>query len=74
LVSELGVNQLLAVPKLDHGTGAACALAVYETISSWNLSDKIKCLSFDTTAVNTGLRNGVCVLLEQKMEKEICFG
>ncbi|CAH0562819.1 unnamed protein product [Brassicogethes aeneus] len=53
LVSGQGVDQLLAVPKLSHGTGEACASAVYDTILSWNLSDKIKCFCFDTTAVNT---------------------
>ena len=73
LVSGHGVDQLLAVPILKQGTGEACASAVHETINSWNLSDKIKCLCFDTTAVNTGLRSGVCVLLEQKMEKDMLW-
>ncbi|CAH2101755.1 unnamed protein product [Euphydryas editha] len=70
LVSGQGVNQLLAVPKLSNGTGKASASAVYVTIVSWNLSDKIKCFCFDTTAVNTVLRAGACILLEQKMEKD----
>lgn len=70
LVSGQGVDQLLAVPKISRGTGDACAAAVYDTILSWNLSDKIKCFCFDTTAVNTGLRGGACIILEQKMEKD----
>lgn len=70
LVSGQGVDQLLAVPKVSHGTGEACDSAVYDTILSWNLSDKIKCFCFDTTAVSTGLRGGACILLEQKMEKD----
>lgn len=70
LVSGQGVDQLLSVPKLCHGTGEACASAVFETIVSWNLCDQIKCLCFDTTAVNTGIRNGACTLLEQKMDKD----
>ncbi|GBP69852.1 hypothetical protein EVAR_89356_1 [Eumeta japonica] len=45
LVSGQGVDQLLAVPKLSHGTGEACASAVYDTIVSWNLGDKIKCFA-----------------------------
>jgi len=28
-------------------------------------------MSFDTTAVNTGLRNGACILLEQDMDKDM---
>jgi hypothetical protein len=73
LVSGQGVDQLLATPKLSHGTGEAYASAVHDTIASWNLSDKIKCLCFDTTAVNTGLRSGACILLEQKMEKDVLW-
>ncbi|XP_063547373.1 uncharacterized protein LOC134754858 [Cydia strobilella] len=73
LVSGHGVDQLLAVPKLERGTGEACASAVHETVQTWGLSDKVKCLCFDTTAVNTGLRNGCCVILEQKMEKDMLW-
>lgn len=73
LVSGLGVDQLLGVPKLCRGTGEAYASAVHDTILSWNLSDKIKCLCFDTTAVNTGLKAGACILLEQKMEKDFLW-
>lgn len=73
LVSGHGVDQLLAVPKLERGTSEACASAVYEAINSWNLTDKVKCLCFDTTAVNTGLKSGVCVLLERKMDKNMLW-
>jgi len=65
LVSDKSVDQLLAIPKLISGTGRSISSAVYETTSSWGLLVKIKCMSFDTTAVNTGLRNGACILLEQ---------
>ncbi|KAK4871560.1 hypothetical protein RN001_015684 [Aquatica leii] len=71
LVSGHGINQLLAVPKLKRGTSTACASAVYEAINSWGLRDKVKCLCFDTTAVNTGLINGACVKLEKKMKKDL---
>ncbi|GBP84417.1 hypothetical protein EVAR_47804_1 [Eumeta japonica] len=73
LVSGNGVDQLLSVPKLNRGTGEACARAVYETIESWNLCEQIKCMCFDTPAVNTGLKNGACILLEQKMEKDMLW-
>lgn len=73
LVSGQGIDQLLSVPKLDRGTGEACASAVYGTILEWGLSDKVKCMCFDTTAVNSGLRNGACILLEQKMEKDMLW-
>lgn len=57
--------------KIGSWNRKACASADYKT-NSWGLSNKIKCLCFDTAAVNTSLRNGVSVLLEQKIEK-ICF-
>ncbi|GBP27014.1 hypothetical protein EVAR_11247_1 [Eumeta japonica] len=41
LVSGNGVDQLLSVPKLNRGTGEACARAVYETIESWNLFHQV---------------------------------
>lgn len=73
LVSGQGIDQLLAVPKLNRGTGEAAASAIHETILSWNLGEKIKYMSFDTTAANTGSRNGACILLQQKMEKDLLW-
>jgi hypothetical protein len=73
LVSGKGVDQLLIVTKLVPGTGESAASAVYETALSWGLCDQTKCMSFDTTSVNTGPRNGACILLEQKMEKDMLW-
>jgi len=33
----------------------------------------VAALSFDTTATNTGRRNGTCVLLEQKLGKDLLY-
>lgn len=73
LVSGKGIDQLLSVPKLESGTGEAIATAVFETVESWGITDQVKCLSFDTTSVNTGLRNGACALLEQKLQKNMLW-
>ena len=62
-----------AVPKLSSGTGEASASAVHEAFVSWGPCNKVKCISFDMTAANTGAINGVCTLFEQKMGK-ICCG
>jgi hypothetical protein len=53
--------------------GDSAASAVYETLLGWGLCDRVKCMSFDTTASNTGSRNGACILLEQKMEKDMLW-
>jgi hypothetical protein len=73
LISGSGENQLLSVPKIDHGTGKDSANAVHQAVSDWNLTDKVKGMCFDTTASNTGRKNGACVLLEQKMEKDLLW-
>lgn len=73
LVSGMGVDKLLGVPKLSAGTGVAAASAVFNAALEWNISEKIKCMSFDTTAANTGRRNGACILLEQKMDKDMLW-
>lgn len=73
LVSGEGVDQLLAVPMLPSGSGKATAAAVYEAALAWGVCDQIKAMSFDTTAVNTGRINGACVLVEQKMGKELLW-
>ena len=73
LVSGVGVDQLLGVPKLSSGTGEASASAVYEAAMAWNITNQVKCMCFDTTSVNTRPRNGACILLEQKMDKDMLW-
>lgn len=74
LISGSGENQLLGVPKIDHGTGKDSANAVHKAVSDWNLTDKVKGMCFDTTASNTGRKNGACVLIEKKkMEKDMLW-
>ena len=71
LVSGDGVMKLLGVPQLQNGTGEAEATAVFNLIQEWDLADRINFMSFDTTASNTGVYSGACVLLEQKLGKNL---
>lgn len=71
LISFGEKDQLLAVPKLDSSTGKDQAEAVFNALSDWNLNDKVQIMCCDTTASNTGRLNGACVLLEQKLEREL---
>ena len=72
ILSGLGVSQLLGVPKLHGGgTGEAQATAVAQLLQEWGVVDRVSAMCFDTTASNTGRRNGACVLLEQKLEKDL---
>lgn len=71
LVSGDGVDKLLAVPKLPDGTGRAQANAVLDALADWDLNDRVAGLSFDTTASNTGVSSGACVLIEQGLHRQL---
>lgn len=43
----------------------------WNAIIDWNLEDKVQILCCDTTASNTGRLNGTCILLEQKLDREL---
>ena len=62
---------MLTVVKLQSGTGEAQVAAVHESLVDWGIADKVKAMCFDMTSSNTGRINGACVLLEQKLGKEL---
>jgi hypothetical protein len=71
VISASGVEKLLCIPKLASGTGQAMADAIFKVVSDWGVTDNIKAFSFDTTASNTGKKNGACVLLERLLQREV---
>ena len=71
IVSGAGVDQLLGVPKLHVGSGESQASAVVRLLEEWRVVDNVKGMCFDTTSTNTGHRNGACVLIEQKLQKNL---
>ena len=73
LVSGEGVDKLLGVPKLPAGTAKYAANAVFSMIERWNITDKVQAMSFDTTAVNTGQKNGACVQLECMLGRDLLW-
>ena len=73
LVSGNGVDQLLGVPKLSSGTGENTSTAVFKLVLDCGLLNQVKCMCFDTTASNTGRKNGACVSLEHKMDKDMLW-
>jgi len=73
VVSGTGVEQLLGVPKLPSGTGDGQATAVAKVLQDWGIVNCVCTMCFDTTSTNTGHRNGSCVLLEQKLEKDLLY-
>ena len=71
LVTGDGVSKLLAVPKLDNGTGQAAADAVLAVLGDWGVKEQVCALSFDTTASNTGRSAGACTIIEQLLERDM---
>ena len=71
IVSGVDLEQLLSVPKIPSGTGAAQAGAVLSCIKEWNLSTRIKGMCFDTTASNTGQHNGACTLIQRELDHNL---
>lgn len=58
---------------MNSATGSSCADAVYELAQEYGAEDDIVALLFDTTSVNTGVFNGVCILLEQKFGRSLLY-
>lgn len=71
VISYGNKEQLIAVPRLESSSGSGQAQAVWNAIVDWNLEDKVQILCCDTTASNTGHINGACVLLEQKLNRDM---
>ena len=55
------------------GTGKHIAQTTFDILSDWNMQDKVIGISFDTTAANTELKNGACILIEKQMGKQILW-
>lgn len=68
-----GVEHLLGVPKLFSGKGDDMASAVYQLLEEYQLTERVEAVCCDTTASNTGRLNGACVILEQKLEKDLLY-
>lgn len=71
LVSGDGNSKLLAVPKLTSGKGGEVAKAVVESLYDWNLQENVQAMCFDTTASNTGNKQGACIGIETMLERRL---
>lgn len=73
LVSFKGLSKLLEVTKLSSGTGESQAEAVVNALRRWKLDHQVQALCFDTTASNTGRHKGACLLIEQKLGRDLLY-
>lgn len=73
VVSGLGESKILAIPKLQSGTGLAQANAIFQTLEYWDIVKNIKGMGFDTTSSNTGQERGAAYILASKFEQPLMF-
>ena len=73
LVTFQGKEQLLGVPEIPTSSGEEQALAVYQAVEKWNITNKIQALCCDTTSSNTGRLNGACTNLEKMFNRSLLY-
>lgn len=66
-------EQLIGVPVLENSTGITLAKAVFSAVEEWGAAEKIQTMCFHTTAVNTVLHKGTCILLKHLLEKDLLY-
>ena len=73
LVTGGGEQMLLGTPKIGHGTGKQQAEACLATLNEWGIRQQIRGLVFDTTASNTGPKNGACTFVAHSLDHEMAW-
>lgn len=71
IISGKVTEQLLGAPKIETGTGASQAEAVYKCLVDWGVQDNVVGMCFDTTSSNTGHKSGACTLVERKLGRPL---
>lgn len=59
------VEQIISSSFLQSGTGSTVAETVFKSLQEWTLQHTIVAKCYDTTRVNSGVKNGAAVILEQ---------
>ncbi|XP_065650847.1 uncharacterized protein LOC136079008 [Hydra vulgaris] len=58
-------GKILSIKPIQSGTGVSICRGILEDLEEWDLKKNIVAQVFDTTACNTGVRNGAATLLEE---------
>ena len=66
-------GKLLGIPKIMNGTGLVQAETSFDLIKDWELNKSIIGMVFDTTASNSGWKNGASVILEKKLNSKLFY-
>lgn len=73
IVTGKDCEHILGVPVAKKGTGREMALVVMQELNRFSLRDHIIGLSFDTTASNTGLNQGACMIIEKEVGRNLLW-
>lgn len=71
VVSNSNEAKPLDIQTVPNGTALAYTEAIMDVIEDWNVQGHIISMCFDTEAVNTGRISGVCVQLEDRLNREL---
>lgn len=66
-------GKILGVPEIKDGTGSSMAAATYTLLEEWKLLKNVVGISFDTTASNSGWKNGACVKIENLLDRKLFY-
>ena len=66
-------KKCIGCAKIGRGTGKQQADVCLTTLTEWNIRQQIRGMVFDTTASNTGLKNGTCTLIENSLGIELAW-
>lgn len=66
-------EKLLGVPAIVESTGKEQALAVFEMLEDWQLTDTVQAICCCTTSTNMGRLKGACVILEQMVGRDLLY-
>ncbi|XP_074113966.1 uncharacterized protein LOC141537025 [Cotesia typhae] len=58
---------------MNSGTADNQTSAILSTLSEWGITNYVKAMCFDTTAVNTGIHNGTCKAIEKTLGRELIW-
>lgn len=69
----LSTPKILGIPTIANATGVSQKNAVVSLLKEWEIEKNVVGVVFDTTANNTGLRNGCATLIEENGKKAILW-
>ncbi|CAH0556961.1 unnamed protein product [Brassicogethes aeneus] len=71
LVSYKETSKFLSAAVIEPATGENIAIAVRDTLISWNITDRVGAMSFDTTSSNTGHKLGATAFLQEYLDRKL---